>query len=107
MKRFNLSAFVCLCGMTCLHGCAVVTKNQGEVGLRYGHEITFFSRAAQTAPEPATIESKFPSLTDWIGHLWQEPQVPPASGGGVAVNAAVGVANPTSPVGVPVASHVP
>lgn len=57
MRRFKTAVFLlgvffdgCL-----LHGCSIVTKNQGEVGIRYGTEITFFSRAAQTAPEPSTV----------------------------------------------------
>ena len=50
----------------CLGGCSITTKNQGETGIRYGTEITFFHRAAQTAPEPAEIKTDAPSLEHWL-----------------------------------------
>lgn len=62
----------CLC-LTLTTGCKIQTKNQGEVGFRYGTEFTFFSRAAQTAPEPATIESSSQPLSEWIKHKETTP----------------------------------
>lgn len=56
----------CLILGAALTGCTITTKNQGEMGLRYGTEITFFSRAAQTAPEPATISTDVPGLLEWL-----------------------------------------
>lgn len=58
----------------CMGGCSITTKNQGETGLRYGTEITFFHRAAQTAPEQAKIESNADSLFGWIKELWKKPE---------------------------------
>ena len=73
MKRLLLS-----CLLLCLGGCATVIKNQGEVGMRWGTEITFFSRAAQTADEPATAEIKVPALAEWIiGEPQPEPEPEP------------------------------
>jgi len=54
MKLYTF-AFVALL-VFLIAGCKSTAKNQAEVGLRYGTEITFFSRAAQTSPEPATYE---------------------------------------------------
>lgn len=45
-----------------LVGCMTVQKNQGEMGLRYGTEVTFFSRASQTSPEEATNSVTIPTL---------------------------------------------
>lgn len=36
-------------------GCTVTTTNQSEFGVRYGTEITFFSRAAQTSPQGGNV----------------------------------------------------
>jgi hypothetical protein len=47
-------------------GCTIITKNQGEVGVRYAGEITFFSRATKTDGEAATISLEVPSLEEWI-----------------------------------------
>ena len=54
MRR--LSGIVLLAVPACLAGCQIVTHNQGEMGIRWGTEVTFFSRSAQTAPEPATVK---------------------------------------------------
>lgn len=59
-----------------LAGCTFINKNQGECGVRYGTEITFFHRAAQTAPEPATLETRVPSLDEWIKRRSETPPVP-------------------------------
>lgn len=58
-----LGVFACWAAIA---GCTITTKNQGETGVRYGTEITFFHRAAQTAPEPAMIRTEVPSLEEWI-----------------------------------------
>lgn len=50
----------------CLCGCSTAIKNQGEVGIRFGNEITFFSRAAKTADEPATSELDVPAVEELI-----------------------------------------
>ena len=68
---FVLGGCLCLCMAT---GCQITTKNQGETGIRYGTEITFFSRAAQTSPEEATIKSEAPALVDW---LFRKPEPKP------------------------------
>ena len=56
-------------------GCTITTKNQGEVGFRYGHEIVFFHRAAQTAPEPATIKTEVPAIEEYFKK--DEADMPP------------------------------
>lgn len=53
---------VMLVALLCLAGCAVVTRNQSEAGLRYGTELTFFSRASQTSPETAESKLTIPVL---------------------------------------------
>ena len=72
MKRLPFLFLLPIVG--CLAGCQITTKNQGETGIRYGTEITFFSRAAQTAPEEATIKSEAPALVDW---LFRKPEPAP------------------------------
>ena len=47
-------------------GCTITAKNSGQMGLRFGTDIAFYSSAAQTAPEPATLKSEFPSVESWI-----------------------------------------
>lgn len=64
IRKISVSLLACVGG--CLCGCSITTKNQGETGIRYGTEITFFHRAAQTAPEPAEIKSDAPSLEHWL-----------------------------------------
>ena len=59
------AAFGALLGWAVM-GCTITTTNQGEAGIRYGTEITFFSRAAQTAPQSAVIETSVPSLEEWL-----------------------------------------
>ena len=47
-------------------GCMTSLSNHGEVGFRYGTEVTFFHRSAETADEPATAELSVPGVTEWI-----------------------------------------
>lgn len=54
MTLIALTAAVLLGG--CLAGCKSSAKNQSEIGIRYGTEVTFFSRAAQTSPEAGSFE---------------------------------------------------
>jgi len=66
---FNDLRFFCLflvCVSGCLCGCTITTANQGEVGFRFGNELTFFHRAAQTAPQPAVINTEVPALVEWF-----------------------------------------
>jgi len=59
--------FLAMSGTTCLStGCSLITKNHGEIGVRYGTELTFFHRAAQTATEEATFSVDFPSLEEML-----------------------------------------
>lgn len=55
MKRYIYALFV-LVFLGFGLGCKSTAKNQAEVGFRWGTEVTFFSRAAQTSPEAATYE---------------------------------------------------
>jgi len=55
-----------LIAVSCIAGCTITTKNSGTVGLRFGTDIAFYSTAAQTAPEPATINSEAPALVNWL-----------------------------------------
>jgi hypothetical protein len=59
-----------------LTGCRTEVKNQGEVGFRWGTEVTFFSRAAQTAPEPATAEIGSQPLNEWLERKAETPPTP-------------------------------
>jgi hypothetical protein len=61
-------------------GCTIDLKNQGEVGFRYGHEITFFHRAAKTSDEAARSSIETSSLTEYIWKPRDEPVGPPAPG---------------------------
>lgn len=63
----------CLC-IVAMASCTITTKNSGEVGLEYGTKISFFHRSAQTAPEPAVIQSDAPALIDWLVKP-KEPEV--------------------------------
>jgi len=58
-----------------LAGCMYETKGQAEWGIRYGTEITFFSRNAKTADEPSTAKLSF---DDRLMNLFgpPAPQVP-------------------------------
>lgn len=47
-------------------GCTIDLANQGEVGFRYGTEITFFHRAAKTSDEHAVSDLSVPSIEEWI-----------------------------------------
>lgn len=70
--------FLLFCG--CLLGCQTIVKNQSEVGFRWGTEVTFFSRAAETADEEATAELRSQPLSDYLARD-PEPEVagPPES----------------------------
>ena len=74
----TLAAIVVFACVWCLVGCATNIKNQSEVGFRWGTEVTFFSRAAQTAPEAATATLKFPPLEEYF--LRERNKATPASG---------------------------
>lgn len=52
--RLSIMAGLLVAGGCLLPACTMTVKNQSEFGVRYGTEVTFFSRAAQTAPEPGT-----------------------------------------------------
>jgi len=65
VKRLLMCAG-CLALSGCLLGCATALTNHGEVGLRYGTELTFFSRASKTADITATAEIEVPALIDWL-----------------------------------------
>jgi len=62
-KRLSV---VAMAGLALLCGCTIVTRNHGEVGLRYAGEIVFFSRATKTDGGEATIAVEIPSLEEWI-----------------------------------------
>ena len=64
--RFLVGLLLCLGLSGCLLGCSTKAGHHGEIGFRYGTEVAFFSRASQTAPEPATFEVEVPSLTEWL-----------------------------------------
>ena len=52
--------------LSCLSsGCSLITKEQGELGIRYGTEITFFHRAACTQCE-AESRIEAPAILEWI-----------------------------------------
>lgn len=61
---------------TCLTGCATRLGHHGEVGVRYGTEVTFFSRASQTSDVEATAEIEVPALIDWLLKPKPEPGEP-------------------------------
>ena len=46
-----LGSLVLLAIGGCLLGCTTTVSNSTEAGLRWGTEVTFFSRAAKTADE--------------------------------------------------------
>ncbi len=72
--RIGPAVSLAMLGTCLLAGCATELKNQGEVGIRYGHEITFFSRAAKTSDEAAT------SALTVDKTLWQPIEAPKAEG---------------------------
>lgn len=72
----------CLC-IVAMTGCTITTRNAGEVGFSYATELKFFHRAAQTAPEPATINTDAPALIDWLVKP-KEPTEPPNTPGTVS-----------------------
>ena len=75
----TLAAVCLIAGIGCLlPGCSTDIHNQAEVGFRWGTEVTFFSRSAQTAPEHSTATLKFPPLEEWF--LRERNQATPASG---------------------------
>jgi hypothetical protein len=54
-KRLTILAVaICCLPLVCLASCATTLENYGEVGIRYGTEITLFSRASKTCDEEAT-----------------------------------------------------
>ena len=68
MKRIFFLTAVLIGG--CLwSGCTITTLHSGEVGVRFGNEITFFHRAAQTGvypargPIPECVAAKMPEET--------------------------------------------
>jgi hypothetical protein len=68
LKWVRVLGIVCAanCALVMLSACAIELLNQGEVGLRYGSEITFFHRASKTSDELATSSVEAPALIDWI-----------------------------------------
>lgn len=75
MKRLTIGlAALLLAG--CLQGCTIDLANQGEVGFRYGTEITFFHRAAKTSDEHAVSVLNADSIIERIWPL----EGPPAEG---------------------------
>jgi hypothetical protein len=59
-------------------GCMTTLHNQGEVGFRWGTEITFFHRAAATSEETATAELEVPGVVEWVlGDDKPEPESAP------------------------------
>ena len=51
-----LEAVLCCLPVCLAGGCATTLENYGEVGIRYGTEITLFSRASETCDCQATSE---------------------------------------------------
>ena len=73
MKRLLRFVPVVLAGACLASGCATALTNHGEVGIRYGTELTFFSRASKTADTTATAEVEVPALVDWLFTPKDEP----------------------------------
>ena len=62
-------------------GCIAKLSDHGEAGIRYGTEITFFSRASTTeATSEASVD--FKPTSDFVDSLRDpEPETNPASSG--------------------------
>lgn len=63
MRKFRIVPLLLVGG--CLSGCKIILQDAGEVGLRYGTEITFFQRTSTTSAT-SVAESQSQPLSDWL-----------------------------------------
>ena len=75
---FLVVLVVAVVGSCLLFGCKVVTKNNSELGFRWGTEFTLFHRTPGIVNETAESGVEAPALVDWI---MKPPQAEPVEGG--------------------------
>lgn len=76
MKARLLIGLAVLSLAGCLWGCAIHTRNNGEVGVRWGTEITFFHRTADTK-STAEIGTTVPGFREWAFETTEETGATP------------------------------
>lgn len=62
----TLRMVACVGLLMLVGGCSIPSKNNGEAGIRWGTEVTFFHNTAKTSDEEARISLEVPSVSEWI-----------------------------------------